>query len=311
MIEKEVVIIGGGPAGLTAALYSSRALLKTLLVEKALIGGQIALSEWIENYPGFPDGISTQELVARMQKQAENFGAEFMMDEVTDIEKLDKGFLIKTWGEEIKTLGIVMTTGAVPRKLQIPGEEEFTGRGISYCATCDGPFFKDKEVAVVGGGDTAVEEAMYLTKHASKVYLMHRRDQLRATKILQERARKNEKIEFIYNALPQEIKGDKKVNAIIYKDKITGEIKELPVSGVFIFVGTVPTTDFLKNTKLDIALDDKGYIVVDNNLQTNIKGIFAAGDVIKKSLYQVATAIGEGATAAFNLQKYIEEIGNE
>lgn len=311
MIENDVVIIGGGPAGLTAALYTSRGLMDTLLIEKAIIGGQIALSEWIENYPGFPNGISTAELTEGMRKQAESFNMHIMMDEVTGLEQSDKGFLIKTWGEEIKTKGIIFAAGASPRKLGIPGEEKFTGRGVSYCATCDGPFFKDMPVLVVGGGDTAIEEAIYLTKHASKVYVMHRRDKLRANKIIQERAKKQEKIEFIFNALPQEIQGDQKVSRMIYKDKINGELHELNVKGIFIFVGTIPNTGFIKNSKLNIELDDRGYIKVDRNLKTNINGVYAAGDIIKKSLYQVATAVGDGATAAFNLQKYIEENYNE
>ncbi len=307
MIEKDVVIIGGGPAGLTSALYTSRGLLDTLLIEKAIIGGQIALSEWIENYPGFPKGVSTAELAENMKKQVEGFNTQIMMDEVTDMEQKDKKFLVKTWGEEIKTKGIIFATGASPRKLGIPGEQKFTGRGISYCATCDGPFFKDMPVLVVGGGDTAIEEAIYLTKHASKVYVMHRRDKLRANKTIQERARKQEKIEFIYNGLPQEIVGDQKVSKMIYKDKITEEIRELEVNGIFIFVGTTPNTEFIKNSKLDIALDSRGYIEVDKNLKTNIDSVYAAGDVIRKSLYQVSTAVGDGASAAFNLQKYIEE----
>lgn len=311
MIEKDVAIIGGGPAGLTAALYTSRGLLETVLIEKAIIGGQIALSEWIENYPGFPKGVSTAELTNNMKKQVEEFNTQIMMDEVTDIEPLEKRFLIKTWGEEIKAKGIIFTPGASPRKLGIKGEDTFTGRGVSYCATCDGPFFKDMPVLVVGGGDTAVEEAIYLTKHASKVYIMHRRDKLRANKTIQERAKKQDKIEFIYNGLPQEIVGDQKVSKMIYKDKVTEEIKELEVNGIFIFVGTSPNTDFIKKSKIDITLDDRGYIVVDKNLKTNIEGIYAAGDVIRKSLYQVSTAVGDGASAAFNLQKYIEETYDE
>ena len=311
MIEKDVVIIGGGPAGLTAGIYHKRARLDTILIEKLAVGGQIILTDIIENYPGFPEPITGMELANRMKDQAKNFGLEIISDEVLEIKKKDEKFIVKTWGEEFSCKGIVIASGSQPRKLNIPGEAKFTGRGVSSCATCDGPFFKDKKVVVIGGGDTAIEEGLYLTKHASKVYIMHRRDKLRATKILQERAFKNDKIEFIWNGLPQSFEGENKIEKMIYKNKLTDKENELVIDGIFIFVGITPNNDFIKKSDMGLKLDEKGYAIVDKDLKTNIDGIYGAGDIIKKSLYQVVTAAGDGAQAAFNLQKYIEEKYNE
>ena len=311
MLNKDVVIIGGGPAGLTAGIYLSRAMFDVVLIEKMAHGGQIVLTDEIENYPGFPDGIKGQELAEKMVKQAKRFGTQLLFDEVTQIEKHKEGYLIRTWGEEILAKGIILASGAVPRKIGVEGEEKFTGRGVSYCATCDGPFFKDKVVTVIGGGDAAVEEGIYLTTHASKVFIMHRRDQLRASKLIQERAFSNEKIEIIWNALPEEIMGEKKVSAIKYKDKVSGEVKIHDTEGVFIFVGYTPASSFIDGEALGINMTENGYITTEKNGQTTAEGIFAAGDVVEKNLYQVATAVGDGAMAAFNIQKYLEEKNNE
>jgi len=303
----DTIIIGGGPAGLTAGIYLCRARMDTLLLEKMIPGGQAILTEIIENYPGFPKGISGPKLMQNMEKQAVDFGLKIEHGEALNITNNPKTNVktIKTEDRTYKTLSIVIASGAEARKLNIPGEEKFTGRGVSYCGTCDAPFFKDKRIALVGGGDTAIEEALYLSKFAREITVIHRRDRLRATKILQERLFSNQSINFSWNSIPLKILGKNKVEGILVKDKNTLQEKEILCDGVFIFVGYIPKTEFLKKT---IPLTDKGYIDTDNNMRSNIEGIYACGDVRNKMLRQVVTACGEGATAAFAVQRYVEDL---
>ena len=300
----DVVIIGGGAAGLTAGIYASRGRLKALVIEKMAVGGQATLTERIENYPGFPDGIGGPELLARFEQQAKKFGCEIVFDEVKKIEKAESGFSVIA-SQTYSTLSVVIASGAEARKLNVPGEAELTGKGVSYCATCDAPFFRNKTVAVVGGGDSAVEEAVYLTKFASKVYLIHRRDRLRAAKILQERAFSNSKIEFVWNSVPVAINGKEFVEGIELKNVSDGKVSELPIDGVFVFAGNVPATGFLSDF---ISLDERGFIRVNEEMETSRPGVFAAGDCVSKRLYQVITAAGDGATAIFSAQKFVEKI---
>jgi len=302
----DAIIIGGGPAGLTAGIYLSRARMDTLLIEKALPGGQAILTEIIENYPGFPHGITGPELMQKMEEQAVRFGLKIEYGEVAEIKtKKDKIKIVRINNQEYKTLTIILASGAEASKLEVPGEEELRGRGVSYCATCDAPFFKDQKIVVVGGGDTAIEEALYLTKFVREATIVHRRDRLRATKILQERVFANKKINFAWDSVVIKILGNEKVEGILIQNKKTGEEKEIPCQGVFVFVGNVPNSKFINELT---KLDQKGYILTDGNMMTSQEGIYACGDVRKKILRQVVTACGEGATAAFAAQKYIEEI---
>jgi len=302
----DAIIIGGGPAGLTAGIYLSRARMDTLLIEKALPGGQAILTEIIENYPGFPHGIAGPELMQKMEEQAVRFGLKIEYGEVTEVKiKKDKVKIVRINNQEYKTLTIILASGAEASKLKVHGEEELRGRGVSYCATCDAPFFKHQKIVVVGGGDTAIEEALYLTKFVWEVTIIHRRDRLRATKILQERVFVNKKINFAWDSVVTKILGKEKVEGILIQNKKTGEEKEIPCQGVFVFVGNIPNSNFLNEL---IKLDQKGYILTDDNMMTSQEGIYACGDVRKKILRQVVTACGEGATAAFAAQKYIEEI---
>lgn len=303
----DVVIIGGGPAGLTAGLYASRARLKVLLLEGMIVGGQMMTTDIVENYPGFPQGISGAELTTIMEEQAKRFGLMTEMGEVIGLEVVGDKKLVKALERDYQAEAIIICTGTEYRKLGIPGEAGFTGRGVSYCATCDGAFFKDSKIVVVGGGDSALTEALFLTKFAKEITIIHRRDALRATKIYQERAFANPKIDFLWNSVVEEIKGNQTVESILVKNVISGEITEVPAEGVFMFIGIEPKTAFLKGV---VEMDESGYIAVDeSNLQTSVKGIFAAGDARKKLLRQVATAVGDGATAAFAAEKYLEERG--
>jgi len=302
METRELVIIGGGPAGLAAAIYGARAALNPLVLERGVPGGQAATTEWIENYPGFEDGIGGFELMVHMQRQAEKFGAEFKNADVTGIKKENGIFILNTSTGEIGAKTVIIATGAEPKELGVPGEREFRGRGVSYCATCDGNFFRGKTVAVVGGGDSALEEAIYLTKLVEKVYLIHRRDGFRAAKVIQERAKANPKIEFVLNTVVEEIAGERKVEKVIVKNVQTGEKSEIPVDGVFIYVGLKPNTAFLEGF-LEL---ENGYIKTDENMATAIPGLFAAGDVRLKDLRQVVTAVADGAQAAVAAEKYLE-----
>ena len=300
----DVIIIGGGPAGMTAGLYASRARLRTLLIENGLFGGQMTTTELIENYPGFPQGVSGEELSRLMEKQAKRFGMEAISDEVTEVS-LEKDLKrVKTYEGEFFCRALIICTGTEYRKLGVPGEEKFKGRGISYCATCDGAFFRDSRIIVVGGVDSALTEALFLTKFVSELTIIHRRDALRATKIYQERVLSNPKIKFLWNSVVQEIKGDSVVRSVVVKNVKSGEVKEVETEGAFLFIGLTPRTQFLKEL---VQMDESGYIVTNENYETSIKGIFTAGDCRKKLLRQISTSVGDGATAAFAAEKYLEE----
>lgn len=305
----DIAIIGGGPAGLTAGIYAARARMKVLLLEKTACGGQALLTDTIENFPGFPDGIKGPDLSDRMCVQAGHFGLEMKTAEVKGITSDDGkrcAFWLNLAGEEkIGALSLIIATGARWNFLGVPGEKELTGRGVSYCATCDGPLFKGKKITVVGGGDTALEDALFLTKFADKVTIVHRRAGLRAAKILQERASANKKIELCLNSVVSEIAGKDRCESVKIKDVKTGAVKELKTDGVFIFIGIVPNSDIVKGL---VNLDEKGYIITDDCMRTSQDGIFACGDVRKKLLRQVVTAAGDGATAAFSAQHYVERL---
>ena len=298
----DLIIIGGGPAGLTAGIYAQRARLKTLLLEKEMVGGQIAVSDVIENYPGFPS-ISGAELMEKFEQQARGLGLEIKLTDVIAVQKKGEEKIVKTSDGDLIAKSVIVATGAKPRRLGIPGEKELTGKGVSYCATCDGPFFKGQKVIVVGGGDTAVKEAVYLSKIANKVYIAHRRDQLRAEKIIQEKAMSAPNIEILWSHILKEIKGKTGVEKVTLQNLKDNSIRELDIEGVFVFVGINPTTDFV-----DVEKDKQGFIKTDQDMRTSVKGIFAAGDCRTTSLKQVSTAVGDGAIAAFVAEKYIEEM---
>lgn len=302
-MECDVLIIGAGPAGLTAGLYAARGCLKTVIAEKSAIGGQAATTWEIENMPGTPEGTTGPSLVARMREQCEVFGAEFVTGAYKGMIKEESGFSVAIGKQVYKTKSVVIAAGASPRLLGCPGEKEFRGMGVSYCATCDANFYRNLDVAVVGGGDTAVEEALYLTKFAKKVTIIHRRDAFRATAILSERAKADPKIEIIWDTVVEEIAGEQLVNKVLLRNVKTGENSELPVDGVFVFVGQEPNS---KPFAEDVALDERGYIISDETMATNQPGVFAAGDIRPKMLRQVVTAAADGAIAAVSAMKYIE-----
>jgi thioredoxin reductase (NADPH) len=300
--QYDVVIIGGGPAGLTAGIYAARARLKTVMIEKMAVGGQIINAWLVENYPGYKDGVSGVDLTMAMHEQATKFGLETISDEVMSIEVKGQQKIVKTAGGDYEAKSIIIAGGAERQKINVPGEKEFTGKGVSYCATCDGAFFRNKAVAVLGGGNSAVTEALELTKFASKIYLIHRRHELRATKILQEKLLADTRIQILWDTVVEEIKGEKFVNKLKIKNAVTGQASELPVDGVFVSVGTQPATGYLKGI---ITLDAFGSVVVNDRLETNVPGIFAAGDIRSGSIKQVIGAAGDGAMAAINAGKYI------
>lgn len=302
----DIVIIGGGPAGLTAGLYTARARLKVLLLERLAPGGQVLNTDWVENYPGFPDGISGFELVERMKTQAENFDLPIQLEEVMGLKfSPDKKTVITNKGQ-LEAKALIIATGATPKKLGIEGEDLLTGKGVSYCATCDGPFYKDQEVVVIGGGDTALEEAIFLTRFASTIHVAHRRDELRAVKLLQDRAMAQEKIKFIWDTIPLKILGDNGVEGIELKNVKTGEISRKEAQGVFIFIGTEPNAELIDGI---VKQDEGGFVITDEKMETSVPGVFAAGDIRSKPWRQISTAVGEGATASFYAEKYLEGLG--
>lgn len=305
----DIIILGGGPAGLTAAVYACRARMKTLLIEKMACGGQVLVADAIENYPGFPGGAKGPELAELLQKQAENYGLKIEYGEVTGIipkKGAGEPFTVElAGGKQHRALAVIIATGADWNKIGVPGEKELAGRGVSYCATCDGPLCKGREVVVVGGGDTAVGEAVFLTKFAHKVTVVHRRDRLRATKILQERAFANKKIELCLNAVPVEVTGTVKVEGLKVRDTKTGAEKVIKADFVFVLIGLSPNTAAVKYI---VKTDDKGCIVTDEEMRTSVEGIFACGDVRKKLLRQVVTATADGAIAAYAAEAYVDTL---
>jgi len=301
--DYQLIILGGGPGGLTAGLYAARDRIKALLIEKGALGGQVLVTDWIDNYPGFPDGLSGFELVEKMAAQAARFELETKYEQVTGLELSEQTKkLVLENGETLTCQSLIIATGARPNKLGIPGEEQLTGKGVSYCATCDGPFYKDQEIIVVGGGDTAVQEADFLTKFASKVTVVHRRDQLRATKVLQEKAFANKRVEFLWNSQVQEIKGENGVDKAVIRDN-SGNITEMAVTGVFVLIGTIPNNEILPLDQL--GGDEFGFIMTDDEMRTKVPGVMAVGDIRSKSVRQVINAAGEGAVAAIAAEEYL------
>ena len=300
----DVVIIGAGPSGYTAGIYCSRAGYDTLILSGILPGGQLVNTTEVENYPGFENGIMGPDLMIEMRKQTQRMGTTIVDDEAINVDFRNSPFKILTGSEEYEGRAVINATGANPRKLGIEGEQTFSGKGVSYCATCDGPFFRNQELIVVGGGDSAIEEATFLTKFATKVHLVHRRDELRASKVMQERAINNEKIQFHWDSAVTNIKGDQKMQQAIVKNLKTNEEKTLDVGGLFVAIGHEPNTQLFKN---QIDLDDEGYVVLKNKTKTNIEGVFAAGDVHDRSYRQAITAAGFGCMAAIDVDKYLTE----
>jgi thioredoxin reductase (NADPH) len=300
----DIVMIGGGPAGLTAGLYAARARLKVVLIEKMGFGGQLLTYEKVDNYPGFPEGISAFGLSELISAQALKFGLQTRSAEVVGMDLEDRIKTVHLSDGILRARTVLIASGASPNKIGVKGETELTGRGVSYCAVCDAPFFREQDVAVIGGGDTAIEEALYLTKFAKRVYVVHRRDRLRATQVIQEKAFENEKITFLFNAITTEIKaGPQGVSGLMLREKESDKASELAVDGVFVFVGLHPNTEFVPAS---IERDSLGFIHTDQEMATSIPGVFAAGDVRAKELRQIVTAVGDGATAAFNAGRYIE-----
>lgn len=298
----DVIIVGGGPAGLTAGIYASRARLKTLVLERLFIGGQVSTTYLVENYPGFPDGLDGPAMMELFAKQAERFGTEIVSEEVTGIRLEGGKKIVQVSSRPVPAGAIIIATGSDPRKLNVPGEKELGGKGVSFCATCDGALFPDVDVAVVGGGDAAADEALFLTRFASKAYLIHRRDKLRAEKIIQERLFANNKLEFIWDTVVERMNGEEGLKSLTLKNLKTGNTNDLKVEGVFIAIGHEPNTGFVKGL---LKMDAQGYIITKNNLETSLPGIFAAGDVRAGSTRQIATAVGDGSVAAMAAERYL------
>ena len=301
---KEVIILGAGPAGLAAALYAARADLKPLVFTGTQIGGQAAITHTIENYPGFPDGVGGSELSDLFQKNAERFGAELVYDQATAVDLSKRPFSVETYGTIYQAKTLILATGASPNELGIPGEKEFRGRGVSYCGTCDGWFFKDKKVVVVGGGDSALEEGLFLTRYASSVTIIHRRDELRAGAILQKRAFDHPKISFVWNSTVKEIKGKDGVEAVLIENVKTGEQSEIATDGIFIFIGHTPNSEMFKS---QLKMSDEGYVVADVRMHTSVEGVFAAGEISDPHFRQVITSAGMGAAAAIEATRLLEK----
>lgn len=305
MSSYQLIIIGGGPAGLTAGLYASRARLNVVLLEKGASGGQVLNTDWIDNYPGFIDGLSGFDLAEKMTAHAARFGLETKLAEVTSMDlagPVKKIFL--EGGDVLTTQAVIIATGARPTKLEIPGEKELAGKGVSYCATCDAPFYRNLEIAVIGGGNTAIQEAIHLTKFAGKVSVIHRRDELRATKILQEKAFANDKIEFIWNSVATEVIGTKEVEGLNLENK-NGEKTTLAVQGVFVLIGTRPNNEMLPADQLDM---EDGFVKTDSEMRSSLPGVMAAGDICSKTVRQVVNAAGEGAVACLSVEDYLAEL---
>jgi thioredoxin reductase (NADPH) len=300
----DVIVIGAGPAGYTAAIYTARAKLDTLVISGSLPGGQLMLTTEVENYPGFDEGIFGPELMTTMRKQTERMGAAVIDDEVVNVDFRQRPFKILTYSEEYESDAVIIATGASPRKLGIKGEQEFSAKGVSYCATCDGPFFKNQEIIVAGGGDSAMEEAIFLTKFAKNVHVVHRRDKLRASKIMQNRALENNKIKFHWSSVVEEIKGNEKVNQITIKNLTTNEKETMEAGAVFVAIGHEPNTKLFKG---QVELDQQGYIVLKDTTKTSVEGVFAAGDVHDHRYRQAVTAAGFGCMAAIDVDRYLSE----
>lgn len=299
----DLIIIGGGPAGLTAALYAIRSRLKVLLIEKMILGGQASTTFLIENYPGFPEGISGMEMSNRLQDQVKRLGLDILWGSTVSVKSKKTVREIKVDGKVLQAKAVIIATGAEAAKLSVPGEDEFRGRGVSYCATCDGAFYKDKNIMVVGGGNSAIEEAIFLTRYARKISVVHRRDQLRAEKILAEQAMAEPKMYFFWHSVVESISGQQKVEEVTLKDLTSNKKLKVPIDGIFIYIGSNPNTACVKGT---VKLDKTGFIVTDENMKTSVPGIFAAGDVRVKILRQIVTAASDGAIAAESARKYIE-----
>ncbi len=302
---EKVIIIGSGPAGYAAAIYTARAQLEPLLFAGPSMGGQVAISSEIGNYPGFPEDIEGAELAERMKQHAERFGTRVVMDIVTRLDLTKRPFRVVTYGGEYETQALIVASGASPRKLGVPGEAEFSGRGVSYCATCDGFFYQGKEIIMVGGGDAAVEEAMFLTRFADKVTVIHRRDQLRAEKLLQERAFRNDKIEFLWDSVVTEVTGEQFIGGVQVRNVKTGEEQHFPTQGMFVAIGYEPNIEFL-NGQLETT--DHGYVVVDDDQRTSVEGVWAAGDISDWTYRQIATSVGAGCKAAMQVEHYIAKL---
>ncbi|MEA5113862.1 MAG: thioredoxin-disulfide reductase [Geobacteraceae bacterium] len=306
-VYHDLVILGGGPAGLTAGMYAARSRMDVVLLEGRACGGQMMTYETVENYPGFPDGIEAQELASKMVDQSTKFGLNIVKGTALSVEvhpdTHEKTIVLKD--SKIRCKALVVATGAHERKLGVEGEETLRGKGVSYCATCDGAFFEDCIISVVGGGDMAVEEAIYLTRFGREVNIIHRRNELRATRVIQERAFKNPRIRFFWDTVVTSINGDELVESVSLKNVKSGEISEMATDSVFIFVGTLPCSKFLNKA---VSMDKDGFVIVNTEMETNIPGIYAAGDVVSKRLRQVSVSVGEGATAAFSAEKYLESL---
>lgn len=305
---RETVILGSGPAGLTAALYAARANLNPLVITGNELGGQIATTTDVENFPGFPEGLTGPELVEKMQAQAERFGAEIKIDMIQSVDLSRRPFRLTGHSGDYYAKSLIITTGASPRKLGVPGEPEFVGRGVSYCATCDGFFFRDKDVVVIGGGDSALQEAIFLTKFARQVTVIHRRDSLRAGYTLQARTQKNEKIAFIWDTVVTKINGDPVVTSIELKNLKTGETWTRPTDGVFIFIGHLPNSHLFEG---QLEIDDQGYLITDKELRTSVEGVWAAGEIADSVFKQAITSAGMGAAAAIAAERWLAEHEDE
>ena len=304
-ISTRVLILGSGPAGLSAALYAARADLDPVVLTGMELGGQVSLTHIVENYPGFPEGVGGNELVELFQKQAERFGTKLEFDTASKVDLSKRPFKVQTFNSTYLADTLIISTGATSRRLDIPGETELTGRGVSYCATCDGWFFKDKDLIIVGGGDSALEESIFLTRYANSVTIVHRRDELRAGPFLQNRAKSNPKIDFIWNSTVTEIIGEEAVESVRLQDVVTKEERIYPIDGIFIFIGHIPNTQLFKD---QLDMDELGYLTIDHLMKTNVAGVFAAGEVADSHFRQVITSAGMGAAAAIQANHYLDEI---